>query len=87
MPKEKEQLRVVLGEYQLIGKLHAGEFVELVLKATGDGPSPLDAIKFHQGGKTALVIRDKRLAKTLQDEDVFRIVLERVASVGETPCK
>lgn len=70
--------KVVLGEYELIGKNRSGEFVELVFKRHGFETSPLDTMRFDHGSRTSIIIRDRKLAKGLHDEEKFRIVLEKV---------
>jgi len=76
MPDENERW-IVLGEFELVGKHRSGEFVELVFRPSFQ-PGPLEAMFFHKQGHSTIMIRDLKVAKKIQDEDKFRIVLERI---------
>jgi hypothetical protein len=71
--------KIVLGEYELIGKNRSGETVELVFKPCDFTSSPLEAMRFARGERSSIVIRDRTLAKRFSDDERFRIVLERVS--------
>jgi len=77
MSDEKEP-GIVLGEFELVGKHRSGEFVELVFRPSFQ-PGPLGVMFFHKQGHSTIMIRDLKIAKKIQDEDRFRIVLERIA--------
>lgn len=74
--------RIVLGEYELVGKNRHGDFHELVLKPP-DWETGLGTMRFDKGAKSSILIKDKVLAKTIHDGDVFRIILERVEKPHE----
>ena len=76
MPNGKE-LGIILGEFQLVGKHYSGEFVELIFRPSFQ-MGPLEAMFFHKQGHSTIMIRDLKVAKKIQDEDKFRIVLERI---------
>jgi hypothetical protein len=69
---------LLLGTYELTGKLRAGKFIELRFVSIDENPLPLDRIKFEQGGSTVIVISDKHVAGAVHDEEVYRIWMEKV---------
>ena len=77
MPDEKEP-GIVLGEFQLVGKHFSGDLVELIFRPSFH-PGPIETMFFHKQGHSSITIRDRKVAKSIQDEDKFRIVLERIA--------
>ncbi len=77
MPNGKE-LGIILGEFELVGKHYSGEFVELIFRPSFQ-MGPLEAMFFHKQGHSTIMIRDRKVAKKIQDEEKFRIVLERIA--------
>ncbi len=58
-----KELGIILGEFELVGKHYSGEFVELIFRPSFQ----------------TIMIRDRKVAKKIQDEEKFRIVLERIA--------
>jgi hypothetical protein len=78
MPEEKAPSpSIVLGEFELIGKNRSEDLIELVFRPSFP-ISGLAPMRFDKGGRSSITINDKKLAKTLNDEDRFRIVLERI---------
>jgi len=80
MPEEKHTT-IVLGEFELIGKQIRGDLIELTFKPSFVA-GPLEAMLFSKQGHSQITIRDRKLAKTMQDEEKFRIVLERIPNNG-----
>jgi hypothetical protein len=74
-----------LGDYELVGKNRNGELVELVFKPMRFSASALEALRFDHGERSAVVIKDRKLAKTLHDDEQFEILLRRLPECGPTP--
>lgn len=73
--------KIVLGEYELVGKNRGAgksDLTELVFEPLEFKAVPLEALRFDKGPRSSIVIKDRKLAKSLHDEEKFRIVLERV---------
>ena len=80
MPNE-QHATIVLGEFELIGKLTVGDLVELIFKPSFVA-GPLEPMLFSKQGQSTIMIRDRKLAKNVHNEDKFRIVLERIPPNG-----
>jgi hypothetical protein len=80
MPEEK-QATIVLGEFELVGKITVGDLTELIFKPSFVA-GPLDPMLFSKQGNSTITIRDRKMAKSIHNEDRFRIVLERIPNGG-----
>jgi hypothetical protein len=80
MPEEK-QATIVLGEFELVGKITVGDLTELIFKPSFVA-GPLDPMLFSKQGNSTITIRDRKMAKSIHNEDKFRIVLERIPNGG-----